>query len=309
MTDPLLAPLSPDCVAMRQSALDQALPPVWQLDPETAVRLHIEGNLAARAAWQPPIDTLRVRATDLPADDGRPPLRMYEPEDAESSVVIAWIHGGGWVLGNLDTADAICRTLCDLTGWAVASVDYGCAPDHPFPRAVDDSVEAVEWLLARWSRVVVAGDSAGATLAAVVAQALGSHPALVGQILAYPATDPGLSSASAREFTEGPFLTRRDMEWFYDQYVSAPDRADPRVHLAGHEPAQPVVPAIVLTVGHDPLRDEGIAYARALAAAGGAVEWIHAPDLYHGAFTQAGVLPTAASRVRQVCAIAQSMFS
>jgi len=188
-------------------------------------------------------------------------------------------------------------------------VDYGCAPEHPFPRAVDDAIAGVDWLLGQGGDVVVAGDSAGATLAAVAARQLSARPGLVGQVLVYPATDPSLSSESAHEFVEGPFLTRRDMEWFYDRYLGAGDRADPRADLAGHPSSSPSVPAIVFTVGHDPLRDEGIDYARALADAGGEVEWIHAPDLYHGAFTQAGVLPTAGDRVRQVCAAAQRLFA
>ena len=308
MTDPLMTALAPDCVAMRQAAVEKGLPPVWQLDADTAFRLHLEANLASRAAWQPPLDSLPVRVADLESVDGRVPLRQYLPENADPSTAVAWIHGGGWVLGNLETADAICRTLCDATGWAVVSVDYRCAPRHPFPAPVDDVITALDWILGSWDRVIVAGDSAGATLAAVAAQRLVGRPALVGQLLIYPATDPWLRSGSAREFVEGPFLARRDMEWFYDRYVDPQHRADPRVDLTGSA-ASAGVPAIVFTVGHDPLRDEGIAYARALADAGGFVEWIHAPDLYHGSFTQCGVLPTAAARVLEVCAAAQRVFA
>ncbi len=308
MTDPLVADLAPDCVAMRRAAAQKALPPVWQLDADTAIALHLEANLASRAAWRPPVESLPVRVADLEPVDGRVALREYLPEGADPSLAVAWIHGGGWVLGNLETADAICRTLCDATGWAVISIDYGCAPRHPFPAPVDDVVTAVDWILGEWDRVVVAGDSAGATLAAAAARLLVDRPALVGQLLIYPATDPWLRSESAREFVEGPFLARRDMEWFYDQYVDPKDRADPRVDLTG-SPTQPGVPAIVFTVGHDPLRDEGIAYARALADAGGPLEWIHAPDLYHGSFTQCGVLPTAAARVVEVCSAAQRLFA
>ncbi len=309
MTIPLVTDLAPDCIAMRQSALAKALPPVWALDPVTAFDLHVEANLASRSAWQPPIDSLPVRVTDLDPVEGRPNLRRYDPEGADRGPVVMWLHGGGWVLGNLETADAICRTLSHTLGWTVISVDYRVAPEQRFPRAVDDALAAADWLLERGEQLVVSGDSAGATLAAVVAQSRADQPGLVGQVLIYPATDPGLRSASAAEFVDGPFLTRRDMEWFYDQYVDAGDRADPRVDLAGHEPPGSGAPAVVLTVGHDPLRDEGIAYARALANAGGTVEWIHAPDLYHGSFAQAGVLPSAAARVRDVCAASHRLFT
>jgi acetyl esterase len=238
-----------------------------------------------------------------------PPMRRYVPDRVAPALTLVWLHGGGWVLGDLDTADAICRTLCDLTGWEVVSVGYRCAPDHPFPAAADDALAVTDWMLAERDRVVVGGDSAGGSLAAGVAQERGAHPRLVGQLLVYPATDPQLRSASAHTFVEGPFLTRRDMEWFYEQYLSPDDVADPRVDLTRALDAGAHAAAVVLTVGHDPLRDEGIAYARALVDGGGLVTWIHAPELFHGAFTQCGVLPSAANRVREVCAAALSVFA
>lgn len=286
---------------------------MWGLDPETARRLHREGNDATRAAWQPHLDTLAVAAEDLvlpDAPDGVG-MRAYRPAGPRPDRTLAWIHGGGWVLGSIETADAICRTMADLTGWEVVSIDYRCAPDHPFPAAVDDVLAAVRWLLAERSWVAVGGDSAGATLSAVVAREIG--PGLRGQLLVYPATDPHLRSASAQEFVDGPFLTRRDMEWFYAQYLPEGAVEDPRANLTlpahDHAAGPRPVPAVVLTVGHDPLRDEGIAYASSLRDAGAPVTWIHAPELFHVAFTQAGVLPSAMRRVTQVCDAARSLFT
>jgi acetyl esterase len=159
---------------------------------------------------------------------------------------------------------------------------------------------------------VLAGDSAGGNLAAMVAQQLGGEAGIVGQVLIYPAVDPELSSDSAHQFAEGPFLSRTDMEWFYEQYLgSVADHADPLVNLKANlaGSAASRVPAVILTVGHDPLRDEGIAYARDLSRAGGDVTWIHAPELFHGAFSQSGVLPSSARRVREVWSAVQRKFA
>jgi acetyl esterase len=143
-----------------------------------------------------------------------------------------------------------------------------------------------------------------------VAQARADHPRLVGQVLVYPATDPTMTTGSYRTFVEGPFLARRDMEWFYDQYLGPTgDRADVRVDVARGLSSAATVPAVVFTVGHDPLRDEGIAYAEALREQGETVTWIHAPELFHGSFTQSGVLPSSAARVTEVWAAAQEMFT
>lgn len=310
---PLIVPLAPDCEAMRHGLIANPLPPVWELDAATARRLHREGTLAARVNWQPDLAALPVSSDDAPATDGMPARRTYRPDEThDDAPCLVWLHGGGWVLGDLDTADATARTASAATGWTVVSVDYRCAPAARFPAAVDDAVAAVVAALREHRRVVVGGDSAGATLAAVVAQQRGNHPGLVGQVLVYPATDPRLRSSSAHEFVDGPLLTRQDMEWFYDQYLTDDaDRESPLADLvAGLDTVTGALPpAVVLTVGHDPLRDEGIAYARSLADRGGEVRWIHAPELHHGAFSNSGYLPSAAVRVGEVWAAAQEIVA
>jgi acetyl esterase len=310
-SDELVAPLAPDCEALRLDLIERQLPTVWSLDAETARRLHREGAEIVRAAWQPPLDSLPVATDDIAAAEGRPAMRIYRNTDtSEAAVTVAWFHGGGWVLGDLETGHPAAVTACALTGWDVVNVDYRCAPVHRFPAAIDDAITATEWLLAQGRRVVVAGDSAGGNLAGVVAQKLAVRPGLIGQVLVYPAVDPTMSYPSAAEFTEGPFLTRRDMEWFFDEYLPAgQDPADDRVDLLSATPDGSPVPAVVFTVGHDPLRDEGIAYARLLATRGAEVTWLHAPELFHGAVTQSGVLPSSAARVQEVWAAAQQLFT
>ena len=317
MTDPLIVvPLAADCEELRRDLITRELPPVAALEPAEARRLSREGNLAVAAAWQPPLDTLPVDVSDLPEVDGAgalAPMRRYVPRsDPRPATTLVWLHGGGWVLGDLDTTDAAARMACALTGFEVISVDYRCAPASRFPAAAQDVLAAVEWVLCARDRVVVGGDSAGGNLAGMVAQQRGEHPHLVGQVLVYPCTDPSLGSASAQSFVDGPFLSRSDMEWFYDQYLrDEADFTDPLVDLAGAASAAklPAVPAVVLTVGHDPLRDEGIAYARLLARQDQQVTWIHAPELFHGAFTQSGILPSAALRVGEVWSAAERLFS
>lgn len=307
----LVVPLAPDCEALRQFLIDDPLPAVWSLDASVARGLYDEGVAKTRAAWRPDLESLPVDVIDVPRTRGQVASRIYVPTARVDRPLptIMWLHGGGWVLGDLDAADATARTAAVATGCTVVSVDYRCAPVDPFPAAVDDVLAAVDALLAQGRTVVVAGDSAGANLAAYVAQARADHPRLVGQVLVYPATDPAMSSASYREFTEGPFLSAGDMAWFYDQYLGASrDRSDERVALDARAQVASLVPAVVLTVGHDPLRDEGIAYADALRTAGGQVRWIHAPELFHGAFTQSGVLPSSARRVTEVWAAAQELF-
>ena len=306
------APLAPDCEALRADLIANPLAPIWQLDAADARALHIQLTVEGRAGWLPPLADLPVSSEDLPGTDGVPPMRRYRREVADPSVCLLWFHGGGWVLGNLETTDATARTACAAKGWEVISVDYRCAPIDPFPAAINDALAAADWALAHHSRVVVGGDSAGGNLAAAVAQQRGGHPGLVGQVLVYPATDPTLGYPSASQFVDGPFLTRRDMEWFYDQYVpTASDRASVLVDLVRDYEDREVVPtaAIVLTVGHDPLRDEGVAYARMLAEAGASVSWIHAPELFHGAFSQSGFLPSAAARVDEVWSTAHRVFA
>jgi acetyl esterase len=205
------------------------------------------------------------------------PLRLYVPE-AELPAVILYLHGGGWMLGSIETTDLFCREMARVTGCAVVAVDYRLAPEHAYPAALEDSYAALLWLDAQKAKllgrdlpVVTLGDSAGGNLATVVARLAAERggPKIALQILAYPVTDFDLETGSYKTFKDGPLLTRDTMAWFWRHYI--PDEAQRR-----HPNASPLrapslagmPPAFVLTAENDPLRDEGEAYAAALQKAG-----------------------------------------
>lgn len=216
-------------------------------------------------------------------------VRIYEPAGERQEITVVWLHGGGWVLGDLETGDASARRVCAHLGATVVSVDYRLAPEHPHPAPLTDAHAALRWAGARRpsDRLVVAGDSAGAGLAAGTALlARDWGPQLDAQLLLYPGLDPSMASASTAENADGPFLTRADLEWFWERYLPDPAlRHDPSVALpevAGD--LQDVAPAVVATAELDPLRDEGRAHADALEAAGVIVRRLEGAGLIHGYF-------------------------
>ncbi len=222
----------------------------------------------------------------VPGPAGDLPVRWYRPADATTSdaAVVVYLHGGGWVIGSVDTHDPVCRELAARTGTAVVAVDYRLAPESPYPAAVDDCVAAVEWISDHAgelgidaSRIVVAGDSAGGQLATTVARRWSSdRPPLALQVLIYPVTDlsalPPQSGASGTSLVEngtGYVLTLETMEYFADNYTpSIASRAEPDASPLLAEDLVGLPPALVLTAEFDPLRDEGEAYADRLADAG-----------------------------------------
>jgi len=236
---------------------------------------------------------------------GRMRVRLYRPAGTVARLLptILYFHGGGWVIGSLEGYDLPCRFFCARTGCAVVAVDYRLAPEHKFPAAVDDAVASFHWLAEQAvglgmdpARIVVAGDSAGGTLAAVVSQLVRGQPrAPCLQWLIYPATDLAADTPSHRSCAKGFLLTQDDMAWFRDQYLNeAGEVADPRVSPLGAPDLAGLPPALVFTTGFDPLRDEGQAYADRLAAAG--VKTIHREfdSLIHGFVGMRGALQAAA---------------
>lgn len=219
-------------------------------------------------------------------------VRVYEPAGEQRAITVVWLHGGGWVLGDLETADASARRVCAHLGASVVSVDYRLAPEHPHPAPVTDAHTALRWasLQRPADRLVVAGDSAGGGLAAGAALlARDWGPRLDAQLLLYPGLDPSMTQPSVRENARGPFLTRADLAWFWERYLPDPAlHGDPTVALlrAAGEPRglDGMAPAVVATAELDPLRDEGHAYADALAAAGVAVRRLEGAGLVHGWF-------------------------
>lgn len=223
-------------------------------------------------------------------------VRVYRPHGtAEEDVLpgLLWFHGGGFVLGNLGTADSTCRSLANLAEVTVVSVDYHLAPEHPFPIAVDDAVEAFRWttehaeeLSIDAGRIGVGGDSAGGNLAAVVSQlAKAAHLTQpVFQLLVYPVVDFDGSYPSMQENANGYFLEAATMSWFLSHYLGGRDRSNPRVSPIRSSDLSGLPPALVVTAEFDPLRDEGEAYAHALQRAGVDVELVRYDGLIHGFF-------------------------
>lgn len=214
----------------------------------------------------------RVEEIALPGPVGELAARHYTPARPELAGLLVYFHGGGFVRGDLDSHDPLCRRLARAGACEVLSVDYRLAPEHPFPAAADDAVSAVGWASERFGEpLVVGGDSSGASLAAGVALAArdAGGPPLAAQLLIYPVTDATLSAKSLGKLAEGRVLTRASMEWFYDQYLPAgADRRDPRASPLFAESHADLPPAIVVTAGQDPVRDDGVRYAERLAAAG-----------------------------------------
>jgi acetyl esterase len=235
---------------------------------------------------------------------GGVPVRIFEPLQSRGCTLI-YLHGGGWVVGDVETHDPLCRRVTNATGARVVSVDYRLAPEHPFPAGLDDAEEVLRWLCAedQGRPIGVAGDSAGASLAAGLAiRARDKGMTLAAQLLLYPATDPAMASSSIIENGEGYFLTRYDMAWFYQQYLPAGAASAAEADLA-HADVAGVAPAIVATAEFDPLRDEGAAYAGRLMDAGVPTEYVPGPGLIHGFAAFLGVVDAAEATVGTVLEI------
>jgi acetyl esterase len=238
------------------------------------------------------------------------PVRVYRPEADGPLPTVVFLHGGGFVIGDLDTHDGVCRLLCRDAGVVVVSVDYRLAPEHHFPAAVEDAYAALRWVAehideygADASRIAVAGDSAGGNLAAVCAQqAHADGLSLAAQLLIYPAVDILGEYPSRTDNAEGYFMTLADAQWFGEQYIGMPED-DPRVAELAHDPRlspllaeslEGLAPAIVVTAEFDVLRDEGNAYAAALEKAGVPVVHRELPGLIHGFYGMEAFSPAVA---------------
>jgi acetyl esterase/lipase len=273
-------------------------------DPAVARRhRRLEARIVAR---RPPWPMRQVEAVTIPGPGGPIPSRLYVPTTPQGPgkpPLLVYFHGGGWVIGDLDTHDDPCRFLATHSGAAVLAVDYRLAPEHPFPAAVDDALSAYAWALDSAealgldpARVAVGGDSAGGNLAAVVsflAREAGL-PLPVIQLLIYPVTDTDDDTASRRLFAEGFLLTRADMEFFEAHYLSrGSDREDPRVAILRAEDLSGLPATYIATAGFDPLRDEAEAFAGRLREAGVAVALRRHPGLVHTFANLTSICPSA----------------
>ena len=303
--------LDPDAAAVYK-AFQEAGRPAYETLTAPEAR---EYYLAARFVSNPePPDLESVNELSVPAPHGSIPARLYTPKKLRKTDGLApclvFFHGGGWVIGNLDSHDVACRQLAHEGELIVISVDYRLAPEHKFPAAVDDAIGATRWVAdnARQlgidvSRLTVGGDSAGGNLAAVVSIAArdGKRPAIAGQVLIYPATDFAMTHPSHREPETSVLLTHTVIPWFRDHYLnSAADGDDWRASPARAETLTGLPPAYVLTAGADPLRDEGDEYAERLKQAGVSVTYRHFPGQFHGFFTMGKLLTQANVAAREI---------
>ncbi len=276
------------------------LPPLHEMDAATQRAIFDARNPDA----PPPPEVASVDDLSIPGPGGDIGLRIYRPSTNDGLPVLVYAHGGGWVIGSLDSHDSVCRAWANAASAVVVSVDYRLAPENPYPAPFDDCVAALQWAHANAaqfggdpSRMAVAGDSAGGNLAAALALWARDNdgPALAAQVLTYPVTNiaaPDTPSFAAN--AEGYLLTAAWMNWFNDQYVpEAADRADPYVSPAMAESHAGLPPALVFTAEYDPLRDDGAGYAKTLGDAGVMVEYVNYEGQVHGFASQIDAMPDA----------------
>jgi acetyl esterase len=306
--------LDPEALALLETMDAQGMPPVQSMTPVEA-RAHRNGPMKTMSGEPDALG--RIEDLFVPGAGGGIPVRVYANEHGGRRPGLVFFHGGGFVIGNVDTHDTVCRALARESGAVVISVDYGLAPEHKFPRGVDDAHAATEWVAANAERlgidarrISVGGDSAGGNLAAVVAIRCrnAGGPLLASQVLIYPVADlSNFETESYRTFKEGYGLTRAAMVWFAGHYLSSPELgSQPEISplLAGDLGGLP--PALVITAEFDPLRDEGEAYAARLKQAGVRVTLTRYPGLIHGFVVMRGVL---AGGRQAICEIAEFVDS
>jgi acetyl esterase len=305
--------LDPQARALIDLMIERKVPPTHTLTPDEARRFYLERRFFTQPQ-APEVGKVEALTTDAGV-----PLRLYRPQHGGVPPVLVYFHGGGWTIGDLDTHDVLCRQLCLASGAAVVSVDYRLAPEHRFPAAADDCIAATRWvrraaaaLELDGSRIAVGGDSAGGNLAAVVCLALrdAGDPPPAFQLLIYPATDTRAVAPSHTSNGQGYVLTSDSVAYYRGHYT--PDvsswtdwRASPL--LAASHAKLP--PALVLTAGFDPLRDEGRQYADALSAAGVRTQYVCFERQIHGFITMSKVLDEARTAVALCGSVLREAFA
>jgi len=305
-------PLDPGARRVLDLIREIGRPPLHTLSPEEARAAYA----ASRRVLQPePPEVAEAEELTCPGPAGPIRLRRYRGLGTPTGAALPcllFLHGGGWVIGDLDSHDQLCRSLANHAGATVVAVDYRLAPEARFPAAVEDAVAALRFVAGEAARlgidparIAVGGDSAGGNLAAVLALMGrdGTVPAPSFQLLLYPATDLGGNTPAYQRFTEGYPLTTETMRWFVDHYVpEAARRYDWRASPLRAAALAGTAPAFVMTCGHDPLVDEGIAYAKRLDEEGAHVHHLHLADQMHGFLTMGRLVPASELTVRQAAA-------
>ena len=305
--------LDPDAAAVFAAFQAANRPPYESVSPTVAREFYLAGRPVSNP--EPP-ELESAEPLSIPAPHGAIPARIYTPKTLRKndglSPCLIFFHGGGWVIGDLDSHDVVCRKLAHEAEMIVISVDYRLAPEHKFPAAADDAIAATKWIAANATtlgidaaKISVGGDSAGGNLAAVVALAArdGDGPKLAGQVLIYPATDFAMTHPSHSEPETSILLTHSVIRWFSNHYLSGTADVDNwKASPARAETLAGLPPSYVMTAGADPLRDEGDEYAARLKQAGVAVAYRHFPGQFHGFFTMGKLLPQANVALSEIAA-------
>jgi acetyl esterase len=309
--------LHPQIVKVLEAMTKLDLKPIEAMNPVEA-RLQMEAMAASRKAE--PLPTARIENRTIPGPASAIPVRIYWPKAAGTLPAIVYFHGGGHVIGSLDSHDLVARNLCGGAEAVVVSIDYRMGPEHRFPAAVDDSVAALDWVAANAAslgadpdRLGVHGDSAGANLAAVVAIIARDWgaPTLKLQSLVYPVADFRMGSASYKKYATGcGILTAEAMKWFRGHYLGAPaDAEDWRASPLLAPSLKGVAPAIIIAAECDVLHDEGLTYAERLRKAGVAVERHEYKGMIHAFFGMMPAVDDAMNAQRAVWAAFKRAFA
>ena len=285
--------------------------------------LPVEDARAAMAAMRPqavePEPVAQVHEMIIPGPGGDIPARGYLPtDDPRELPTVVYFHGGGWVLGDLESHDATCRALCNRAGMSILSVDYRLAPEAKYPAAAEDSYAAVEWIAGMYSQqgqnalIAVAGDSAGGNLAAVVSQMARDRggPEIAAQILVYPVTNHSFDTESYRVNGRGEYgLSEASMRWFWDLYLNdETEGVQPYASPARAEDLSGLPRALTITAEYDSLRDEGEAYAAALASAGVQSSCTRYDGVIHGFVSAFAAVPEGSEALHQIAAELRAAF-
>ena len=311
--DGVICRVAPDVMIMLELLEELDLPPIDSMSPDDARAFSVA--MGEQRPDGPPVGEI-VDGT-LAGAEGDLAYRLFRPASPGPHPIVAYFHGGGWVIGSETSDDPLCRDLCVRSDAIILSVDYRHAPEARFPAAADDAIAATRWIAAHadelggTGQLAVAGWSAGANLAAVVAQDARDHggPELAGQLLLTPVTDHVPDRPSLIDNAEGYVLTTALMNWFWDHYCDPAERSDPKASPLRADSLAGLPPATILTCEFDPLRDEGNAYAHALAEAGVAVEHIECRGQVHTSIPAVDQLPSGAVYRERMGAALRSFFA
>lgn len=310
-------PIHPQCQAILDAMANADGPVVFDSrDPTEARRLYAAGT----AVFAPPTPDLRsIEDRTVCGADTEVPIRVYTPDVNSGELpVLVFLHGGGWVFGDLDTHDAMCRLLAHQAECLIVSVDYRLAPEHKFPAGLEDCLTALDWAAANAAsiggdpaRLAIGGDSAGGNLAAAACQVVRDRggPDIAFQLLVYPAVDFTADMTSPRSNGAGYGLSDAAIAWMRDCYLNDPfDATDPRASPAMAKDLSGLPPALIQTAEFDPLHDEGKAYADALRSAGNTAIHINYPGMIHGFMRMGAMVDDAAMALDDAAKALRGMF-